>query len=299
MEKNLTTGSVGRQLIGFSLPYLLSYLLQTLYGMADLFIIGQYEGVAGTTAVAVGSQVMHMLTVMIVGLAMGTTVSIARAIGADDRPQAAAATGNTVTLFLSLSLVLTVGLLLLRRPITAVGIVEKIIGFLFLVPSSMLSAVSALGAQNLGAGKPERAKQTLFWAIGLACGFGAVTVVAVQFLAEALVGLFTPDQTAVLAGGQYLRGYIWDSWFGGIQFSFSGYFCAIGRSGLSFLHNTLSILLVRIPGAYLASRFFPATLLPMGLANAAGSLFSILVCLIAYGALLHGERRGHGALSDR
>lgn len=113
MEKNLTTGSVGRQLIGFSLPYLLSYLLQTLYGMADLFIIGQYEGVAGTTAV-------HMLTVMIVGLAMGTTVSIARAIGADDRPQAAAATGNTVTLFLSLSLVLTAGLLLLRRPITAV-----------------------------------------------------------------------------------------------------------------------------------------------------------------------------------
>ena len=120
MEKNLTTGSVGRQLIGFSLPYLLSYLLQMLYGMADLFIIGQYEGVAGTTAVAVGSQVMHMLTAMIVGLAMGTTVSIARAIGADDRPQAAAATGNTVTLFLSLSLVLTVGLLLLRRPITAV-----------------------------------------------------------------------------------------------------------------------------------------------------------------------------------
>ena len=274
MEKNLTTGSVGRQLIGFSLPYLLSYLLQMLYGMADLFIIGQYEGVAGTTAVAVGSQVMHMLTVMIVGLAMGTTVSIARAIGADDRPQAAAATGNTVTLFLSLSLVLTVGLLL-RRPITAVGIVEKIIGFLFLVPSSMLSAVSALGAQNLGAGKPERAKQTLFWAIGLACGFGAVTVVAVQFLAEALVGLFTPDQAAVLAGGQYLRGYIWDSFFAGVQFSFSGYFCACGRSGLSFLHNFLSIVCVRIPGAYLTSRLFPQTLLPMGLANAAGSLFSI------------------------
>ena len=275
MEKNLTTDSVGRQLIGFSLPYLLSYLLQTLYGMADLFIIGQYEGVAGTTAVAVGSQVMHMLTVMIVGLAMGTTVSIARAIGADDRPQAAAATGNTVTLFLSLSLVLTAGLLLLRCPITAVGIVEKIIGFLFLVPSSMLSAVSALGAQNLGAGKPERAKQTLFWAIGLACGFGAVTVVAVQFLAEALVGLFTPDQAAVLAGGQYLRGYIWDSFFAGVQFSLSGYFCACGRSGLSFLHNFLSIVCVRIPGAYLTSRLFPQTLLPMGLTNAAGSLFSI------------------------
>ena len=71
MEKNLTTGSVFKSIIFFSLPYLLSYLLQTLYGMADLFIIVQFEGVASTTAVSMGSQVMHMLTVMIVGLAMG------------------------------------------------------------------------------------------------------------------------------------------------------------------------------------------------------------------------------------
>ena len=84
MEKNLTTGSVFKNII-----LLLSYFLQTLYGMADLFIIGQFEGVAITTAVSIGSQVMHMLTVMIVGLAMGTTVSIGQAIGAGDRNQAA------------------------------------------------------------------------------------------------------------------------------------------------------------------------------------------------------------------
>ena len=42
MEKNLTTGSVFKNIIAFSLPYLLSYFLQTLYGLADLFIIGQY-----------------------------------------------------------------------------------------------------------------------------------------------------------------------------------------------------------------------------------------------------------------
>ena len=47
MEKNLTSGSVLKNLVYFSLPYLLSYFLQTLYGMADLFIIGQFEGVAG------------------------------------------------------------------------------------------------------------------------------------------------------------------------------------------------------------------------------------------------------------
>ena len=89
MERNLTTGSVFKNVVLFSLPYLLSYFLQTLYGMADLFIIGQFEGVASTTAVSIGSQVMHMLTVMIVGLAMGTTVSIGQAVGAGDRRQAA------------------------------------------------------------------------------------------------------------------------------------------------------------------------------------------------------------------
>ena len=85
MERNLTTGSVFKNIVIFSLPYFLSYFLQTLYGLADLFIIGHYEGVASTTAVSVGSQVMHMLTVMIVCLAMGSTVAIGRAVGAGDR----------------------------------------------------------------------------------------------------------------------------------------------------------------------------------------------------------------------
>lgn len=85
MEKNLTNGSVFKTLISFSLPFLLSYFLQTLYGMADLLIIGIYNGVDATTAVSVGSQVMHMITVMIVGLAMETTVNIAQAVGSQDK----------------------------------------------------------------------------------------------------------------------------------------------------------------------------------------------------------------------
>lgn len=116
MEKNLTTGSVFRTLVSFSLPFLLSYFLQTLYGMADLFIVGQFGGVESTTAVSIGSQVMHMLTVMIVGLAMGSTVMIGRAIGAREQEEASAAIGNTVTLFMSLSVAISIVLLLLVRP---------------------------------------------------------------------------------------------------------------------------------------------------------------------------------------
>ena len=99
----MITGSVMKNILVFSLPYLLSTFLQTLYGLADLFIIGWFDGVAGTTAVSIGSQVMHMLTVMIVGLAMGATVRIGRAVGAKDDEMARESVGNTAALFMGLS----------------------------------------------------------------------------------------------------------------------------------------------------------------------------------------------------
>ena len=437
LEKNLTNGSVLKNIAYFSLPYLLSYFLQTLYGLADLFIIGQFEGVASTTAVSIGSQVMHMLTVMIVGLAMGSTVCIGQAVGAGDKKRASAAIGNTVTLFMLLSVVITALLLALVRPIVsvmstpaeavdgtraylticfigipfitayniissifrglgdskspmifiavacaanialdyifigvmglgpagaalgttlsqaisvvfsltvilrkksgislerrdlhpqrdtmgqllrigipvaaqdgliqiafivitvianrrgldaaaAVGIVEKIISFVFLVPSSMLSTVSALCAQNIGAGKQARAEQTLRYAIIIAVSFGVIIALLTQFISEQAVSLFTPDAVVITLGGQYLRGYIWDALFAGIHFCFSGYFCACGRSEISFIHNISAIALVRIPGVYLTSKLFPDTLFPMGLATAAGSLLSVIICIIAFALL--------------
>lgn len=173
----------------------------------------------------------------------------------------------------------------------AVGIVEKFISFVFLVPSSLLSTVSALAAQNLGADKPERARQTLWDSIALALGFGVVVAIAIQFCASGVVGLFTPDAATIAAGANYLRGYIFDCMFAGIHFCFSGYFCACGKSGLSFLHSILAIVLIRVPGAYLMSRLFPQTLLPMGLATAAGSLFSAILCTLLYLGLTRRDVR--------
>lgn len=120
MERDLTSGGVWKNIVYFSLPYLLSYFLQTLYGLADLFIVGQFDGVASTTAVSIGSQVMHMLTVMIVGLAMGTTVNIGRAVGARDSQKASKVVGNTTVLFVGVSVVLAVVLLVLVQPIVRV-----------------------------------------------------------------------------------------------------------------------------------------------------------------------------------
>ena len=172
----------------------------------------------------------------------------------------------------------------------AVGIVEKIIGILFLVPSSMLSSVSALAAQNIGANRQDRARQTLMYAICIVVGFGMVIAGILQFYSAQAVGIFEDDAAVMRLGGQYLKSYVLDCMFAGVHFCFSGYFCAVGKSGISFIHNVLSILLVRIPGSYLASVNYPNTLYPMGLAAPMGSLLSIIICIIAYIWLLKKQK---------
>ena len=431
MGKNLTTGSVFRTIVTFALPYLLSYFLQTLYGMADLFIAGQFIGIDGITAVANGSQVLYMLTVVIVGLAMGATVTIGRAVGANRLDRAAKAIGNVITLFAGIALALTVVLLLnvhniisligvpveavegtaqylticyigipfivayniissvfrgmgdskspmyfiavacfcnivfdylfmgwlrlgpsgaalgttlaqaisvtvtlvaIRRRRTgirlkfgdlrpdramlrgilgigvitvianyrglndaaAVGVVEKVISALFLVPSSMLATVSAVSAQNIGAGRMERATKTLRYATAITVVYGIVISIVVELTAGSIVGLFTTDATVILLGTQYIRSYIVDSIFAGIHFCFSGFFAACGRSYIGFIHNIVAITLVRVPGAYLASKLFPNTLFPMGVAAPAGSLLSVLICLGFYAWL-----KRHGVISEK
>ena len=430
-----------RNLISFSLPYLLSCFLQTFYGLADLFITGQYNGADAISAVSIGSQVTHMLTVIIVGLAMGTTVNISRAIGSKDSNLAAKGIGNTILLFAGFAvaattiLILSVNgiILILSTPqeavgqtrqyllicfagvpfitaynvissifrglgdskspmyfvaiaevvnvlldilfigpfhmsaagaalatiiaqaisvisslialrkmnlgipftrhelhlekatllsilkvgipisiqdgviqisfliITAianhrgiivaasVGIVEKLIGFFFLVPSAMLSSVSAIAAQNAGAGQHEQSKKVLRYGIGICFSFGLIVAFICQIWAVPILRLFSRDASVIEMGSQYLKTYIFDCAFAGIHFCFCGYFCAYGKAFISFIQNLLSAVLIRVPGAYLASVFFPSTLYAMGLASPAGSLFSSVFCITAYHFLQKGN----------
>ena len=175
----------------------------------------------------------------------------------------------------------------------AVGIVEKIISFLFLVPSSMLSTVSAVTAQNAGAGKHDRGRLALRYGISVCVSVGFVVFLICQFASEGIVGLFVVNEPEVVRlGGQYLRSYSIDCAVAGIQFCFSGYFSAYGKSQYSFLHNIISIATVRIPGAWFASVLFPATLYPMGLAAPMGSLLSSVICVFLYRRLV-GEIGGN------
>lgn len=164
----------------------------------------------------------------------------------------------------------------------AVGIVEKFIGLVFIVPSAMLSTVSAIAAQNIGAGSMPRAKRTLRTAIAITTGYGIVCAVVLQFVSQAAVGIFTNNPQVLAQGADYLRGYVWDCVFAGVHFCFSGFFTACGYSIISFVHNSVSIVCARIPLAWLSSNLYPDTLYPMGLSTCAGSALSCLICIAAY-----------------
>jgi len=79
--------------------------------------VGQFNAVDGITAVSNGSQVMHMLTAILVGLAMGVTVSISHAVGAENHTLVERTIGNTITLFARISIVSTFLLLIFVKPL--------------------------------------------------------------------------------------------------------------------------------------------------------------------------------------
>ncbi len=171
----------------------------------------------------------------------------------------------------------------------AVGLVEKMISFLFIVPSSMGATVSALTAQNAGAGKGDRARQVLKDAMTISVVYGCLITVLMWLVAPAFIGFFAKDAAVVAAGTGYMRSYIFDAIFAGIHICFSGFFAAYGKSYIGFAHNVLAVVLIRVPGAWLLSNAYSDTLFPMGIASPCGSILSAGICVIAFTVL---NRRG-------
>lgn len=433
MNNKLITGKLPGTLITFALPYLLSSFLQTFYGMADLFVIGQFNGADCLTAVSIGSQFTHFITVMIIGLAMGITIQLGHAIGGKNYNKVSEVISNSIVLFAGLSAVLVAILLfgvngiisimstpaeavpqmqdylyvcfigipfiiaynvisaifrglgdskspmyfigiacvvnvlldyvfvggfgmqamgaavatisaqaassiigficLLKKdfgfklnikpalksdiagavirtgtPVamqdgfiqvsflvitvfanarglvdaSAVGVVEKLISFFFLVPSAFLGSLSALVSINAGAKEYARTNSILKYALSICCIYSLSIIAICQMIPDVFLGLFTEDELIIKAGVGYLRSYSVDTLFASVHFCFSGYFCGLGSTSISFIHNLISVIAVRIPGSYFASKMFLDTLFPMGCAAPAGSLLSVFICVGFY-----------------
>lgn len=493
--KDLTQGSVLRLLIQYSLPYLLATFLQTFYGLADLFIVGQFCNTASISAVSCASQTLHLITVIIAGFSTGVTILVGQSCGQGDKDSLKKISRCGLVIFLILSIIflaillltvdkiifllkipheaildaknyliicfcgvpfiaafnvlssvfrgqgdsktplivvsisgavnivadiflvkiygvsgaasatiiseaisviilllcdnnaqnktfigttnatnknnyrelqndqatgffkstkdnscthgvkrvnygnfniqnfkIVIAILKIGAPIAAqelliqisflvitrianslglsisaaVGITEKIISLLFLVNSAMLSAVSVVAAQNIGAAratryttkkskgntftknnrdsrtkKEHRADLALKYGIFCVVIFGVLVAGLCQIIPGCFIAIFSKgDNDVIELGSSYLRAYSIDCILAGVHFCFSGYFCACGKSVYSFIHNMISVVVARIPLAYLAAQNFSTSLYPMGLAAPIGSLLSCIICIL-------------------
>lgn len=432
MQISLTEGRIGKTLLTFALPFLLASLLQALYGAADLFVVGRFSDAAAVAAVGIGSQVMQVLTSVILAISMGGTVLIGQYMGGQKLEDVAKTIGCIAWVFALVALLLTPIMLLLTKPVVqwmqtpqeavsatvqymmicccgipfivgynavsgifrgmgdsktpvffialaciiniivdfilvggfdfgaagaavatiaaqaisffaalaymkhkgfsfpfhrshirlekskarrifkvglplaiqdalvhasfliitaiintmgliasaSVGVVEKLIVFAMLPPTSFASAVATMTAQNIGAGKGNRALQCLKAGIAYSLVFGITVCLYCQFWPETLTQLFAKNDLQVVEmAARYLKSYSIDCILVCFIFCMNSFFSGCGKSAFSMLHSLIATFLVRIPLSYLLSRQAGVTLYEIGFAAPFATFISLLICI--------------------
>lgn len=429
---SLTEGNIWTALLKFSLPFMLANALQLLYGGVDLFVVGHYASTADTSAVSVGSQVMSLVSYVIIGFSTGATVLLGQYSGAGDEKRMREAVGNAAVLFTMFAVILTIPLFLCsgliaewmktpqqameptreylmictlgiifitgynvvssilrglgdsKSPLlfvavacvvnivldfilvngmhmgaagaavatitaqavsflfslfylgrkgigfafskkdlrlkkdccfrlirvgmplamqsvlvslsfliitatinkmgvvasAAVGVDEKLINLLMLPSSSISSAVAAMTAQNIGAGRRDRAYRCMWIGIGISLCTAVLATSISWFRGEWLTQLFSGDSKVIAAAALYLKTYGLDCIMVAFVFIMNGYFTGTEHTMFTMLHSLATTLLIRIPvTVFVGSRDY-ATLELMGLAAPLSTLGSLVLCLL-------------------
>ena len=445
-QRDLTEGSVTGQLLKFSMPFLFSNLLQALYNLADMLIVGNFCGPTGASAVGMGGQVTILVINLISGLAVGGTVLIAQYIGAQRHKEVERTVGTVFTLYLAAGAVLTVIMLLLSAPIlTAMNIsheafddtlaylnicmagtvfvcgynavsavlrgmgdsrhplifvaiatvvnilldlllvgplhmgpsgaalatitaqaasfvisviflrrrnfvfdfhprsfridkhlagrlvklglpaslqgtlvslsfmvltgianavaVERLIGStalsiagkvnsIAILPSmAMQASVSSMAGQNIGAGKPERAKKTMFVAMGLSFAVSLIVFVLVNLFPTQIIHVFigfSQDESIteemriliIRESAKYIQCISWDYLLTSIVFCINGLAIGVGQTLFSMINSGVGSILLRIPAAWLLGYTFGLGLGGVGYAAPIATAGSLIIGIV-------------------
>ncbi len=170
-------------------------------------------------------------------------------------------------------------------PSAGYGVAQKITSFIMLIPSTVMQSVSTFTAQNIGAGKPDRAKKGMFTAMAVGCSFGIVIFLGAFFGGDVLSSLFTSDAEVVVQSAAYLRGFAPECILTCILFSSIGYFNGRGKSLPVMVQGISSAFCIRIPVAYFMSRLPETSLTLIGLATPITTLYGIVFFLICFANL--------------
>ena len=429
IENNLTEGSVFRKLWGFTLPFIGANLLQTLYGMVDLYIVGRYATTADISAVSVAGMVIATFLMLLIGLSVGATVVVGQRFGAGDKESLASvsatafsiawiagvglmvlaaafavpvlrwihtpaeamggaiaymlicsvgyvfqsvynmlsgilrgvgdsrspllfvgistvfniagdillvgvlgmgAAGAAIATVLAQLLCMVYGVLHVKKrgfpfdfrfgsyrlekrdarellhvgtPVAlqeilvmfsfiilegiinrfglhasaAAGILDKIFLFATIPTNAFNASISAMAAQNIGAGQEKRAVRCLWYGSLLSELFAVVFFLLGLLIPGKMVGLFTTDEAVISEGVLYYAGYKYEYLLCSLAFCVNGFINGTGHTRLTLINNVISTYAVRIPLCLIAARVMEAGLYGIGYALPVASLVQVIV----------------------
>ncbi len=433
-EKNLSQGSVVKQLVLFSLPFLISNIIQSLYSVADMIIVGQFSGTISMSGVNIGGQASFLITNMVFGLSVGATVLIGQYLGAGNRQAMTDIIGTLFSMLGILAVVLTTLMIAVQTPFlkliqtpvesfletktyftitmlgtififaynalsavmrgmgdsknplifvaiacvcnivldiilvakfnmgaagaaiatvasqalsvilciiylaknnfvfdfkpssfkikkdslkmilkigvptsvqnvatsvsflfltalvniigvtasAAVGAVGKINSFAILPALAMSASVSAMGAQNIGAGENKRAVKTMLTGMTISFAIGAVIYILTNMFPEMFLRAFGNDPEMIACGVEYLKTFSLDYIIVPFLFCMNGLFTGAGHTVFSLINNALASVVCRIPAAYIFGMTLGYGLKGVGIGAPVASLIATIVAFIYF-----------------
>ncbi|MDR3209047.1 MAG: MATE family efflux transporter [Oscillospiraceae bacterium] len=438
---DLTEGRVSTLLLRFAWPFLVSGIISALYGIVDLFVIGQYNAKDVISGVSTGTQVINLVYTATIGIGTGGTVLIGRKIGERDREGCARSAGTFLLIGAMLAVFLTAFVLAVRAPLltllqtpdgarpsasryviyaalglpfvvgfnvigaiarglgnsrtpsvigaigcflnigldfllvgkfgmaevgvavatsisqgatfiligawllknkfpfpftrrdlrldagafrnvfrvglplwaqellvhvsfmiitgvvnamganeservvagASVGVISKVFTFGGLFPMSIGNAIATMTAQNIGAGKRQRAMQALRWGIAFSLMIEVVLLAWCQLAPASITGALVKEAEVVSGAAAYLRSFSLDLILISFIFCINAYLSGCGKSSVSMIHSMLATFALRIPLSILFSRIrgvsLDTQLFDLGLAAPIASLLSIAICV--------------------
>ena len=162
----------------------------------------------------------------------------------------------------------------------AVGVVEKIIVFAMLPPTAFASAIAVMTAQNMGAGKVDRAQKILFSGIGCSLIAGVSFCIYSQFFPESITALFSNDSAVVATAALYLRSYSIDCILVCFIFCMNSFFSGCGHPVFPMVHSLIATFFIRIPVSFILSRIEGITLFEIGCGAPLATFISLIMCIV-------------------
>ena len=162
------------------------------------------------------------------------------------------------------------------------GVANKIVSFVMLIPSSLMQSMSSFVAQNVGAGREDRAKRAMLTGMLIGAVIGVIVFYFTFFHGDIVSALFSRDERVIARSFEYLKGFALEAVVTSILFSFIGYYNGHQKTLFVMIQGLLQTLLVRLPVAYVMSIAEEPSLTRIGLAAPLATIFGITINVLYF-----------------